>query len=131
VLDTYPNEVRIVIKHFPLSYHEYSEKAARAALAANLQGKFWEFHNKLFENYESINDAIIQDIARELNLDVEKLNRDMESPTIKGLITRDVNNGRQAGVSGTPTIFINGKLLKRLSVEAFYQLLEAELRKNR
>ena len=131
MLDGYPNEVKLVIKHFPLSYHEYSEKAARAALAANLQGKFWEFHSKLFEYCEVINDVKIQDIARELNLDMEKFTRDMESPTINGLITRDVNNGKQIGVSGTPTIFINGKILRNLSAEGFYQMFETELGKKR
>lgn len=131
MLDTYPNEVKLVIKHFPLSYHEYSEKAAKAALAANIQGKFWEFHSKLFGNYEVINDAKIRDIARELNLDMEKFTRDMESPAIQSLIIRDVNNGTQIGVSGIPTIFINGKILKNLSVKGFYQMIERELRKKR
>lgn len=127
----YPDEVKFVIKHFPLSHHKYSRKAAKAALAANAQGKFWEFHGKLFENYEDINDAKIQDIARELNLDMEMFTGDMESPAIQSLITRDLYNGRQIGVDGTPTVFINGKMLRNLNVKGFYQMIEAELRKAR
>lgn len=127
----YPDEVKLVIKYFPLSQHKYSRKAAKAALAANAQGKFWEFHGKLFENYEDINDAKIQGIARELNLDMEMFTGDMESPAIQSLIARDLYNGRQVGVDGTPTVFINGKMLRNLSVKGFYQMIEAELRRAR
>ena len=129
VLDKYPDNVKLVIKHFPLSNHKYAHKAASAALAANVQGKFWEFHSKLFKNYKVINDAKIQDIAKELGLDMEKFTKDMQSPAIKSLIARDVSNGRQIGVRGTPTIFINGKAFKNRNLTGIYQLIEAELKK--
>ena len=129
VLDKYPDNVKLVIKHFPLSNHKYAHKAASAALAANVQGKFWEFHSKLFKNYKVINDAKIQDIAKELGLDMEKFTKDMQSPVIKSLIARDVSNGRQIGVRGTPTIFINGKAFKNRNLTGIYQVIEAELKK--
>ena len=129
VLDKYPDNVKLVIKHFPLSNHKYAHKAASAALAANVQGKFWEFHSKLFKNYKVINDAKIQDIAKELGLDMEKFTKDMQSPAIKSLIARDVSNGRQIGVRGTPTIFINGKAFKNRNLTGIYQVIEAELKK--
>ncbi len=129
MLDKYPDNVKLVVKHFPLSNHKYAYKAATAALAANVQGKFWEFHSKLFKNYKVINDAKIQDIAKELGLDMEKFAKDMQSPAINSLIARDVSNGRQIGVSGTPTIFINGKALKNKSLHGIYQVIEAELKK--
>jgi protein-disulfide isomerase len=129
VLDKYPNNVKLVVKNFPLPSHKFAYKAATAALAANLQGKFWEFHSRLFKNFNAINDTKIQDIAKELGLDMEKFNKDMESPAIKTLISRDVNNGRQIGVRGTPTIFINGKTLKNRSMPGIYQVIEAELKK--
>ncbi len=98
-------------------------------MAANVQGKFWEFHSQLFKNYKVINDAKIQEIAKELGLDMEKFNKDMQSPTIQSLIARDVSNGRQIGVRGTPTIYINGKALKVRSLPGIYQVIEAELKK--
>ena len=75
------------------------------------------------------NDAKIQDIAKELGLDMEKFAKDMQSPTIKSLIARDLSNGRQIGVRGTPTIFINGKSLKNRSLPEIYQVIKAELKK--
>ncbi len=129
MLDKYPENVKLVVKHFPLANHKYAHKAATAALAANVQGKFWEFHNKLFKNYNVINDTKIQDIAKELGIDIEKFNKDMQSPAIKSLIARDMNNGRQIGIRGTPTVFINGKTLKNRSLQGIYQVIEAELKK--
>lgn len=129
MLDTYPDSVKLVVKHFPLSKHKYAFKAATAALAANAQGKFWEFHSNLLKNYEVINDAKIQDIARELGLNMEMFAKDMQSPAIKALIERDVENGRQIGVRGTPTIFINGKPLKNKSPSGIYEMIKAELKK--
>jgi protein-disulfide isomerase len=129
VLDKYPNKVKLVVKNFPLPSHNFAYKAATAALAANAQGKFWEFHSQLFKNFNAINDAKIQDIAKELGLDMEKFNKDMQSPSIKTLISRDLSNGRQVGVRGTPTIFINGKTLKNRSLPGIYLVIEAELKK--
>jgi protein-disulfide isomerase len=129
VLDKYPNDVKLVVKNFPLPSHKFAYKAATAALASNVQGKFWEFHSKLFNNYNAINDAKIQDIAKELGLDMERFNKDMQSPAIKTLISRDVNNGKQIGVRGTPTIFINGKTLRNRSLPGIYQVIETELKK--
>jgi protein-disulfide isomerase len=129
VLDKYPNNVKLVIKNFPLPSHKFAYKAATGALAANIQGKFWEFHSKLFKNYNAINDTKIQDIAKELGLNMEKFNKDMQSQAIKSLISRDLDNGRQVGVRGTPTIFINGKTLRNRSIPGIYQVIEAELKK--
>jgi protein-disulfide isomerase len=131
VLDKYPNNVKLVVKNFPLSSHKFAYKAASAALAANVQGKFWEFHSALFKNYNAINDAKIQDIAKELGLDMEKFNKDMQSPAIKSLIERDITNGRQAGVLGTPTVFINGKTSENRSLPGISQVIEAELTKKK
>jgi protein-disulfide isomerase len=129
VLKQYPNEVKLVVKHFPLRNHKFAKKAAAAALSANEQGKFWEFHHKLFENYKTLNDAKIQAIAEELGLDMIKFKKEMRSPGIVGLINRDLKNGRQVGVRGTPTIFINGKISKKRGLSGFSEMIEAELKR--
>ena len=131
MLEKYPNDVKLVIKHFPLPSHKFAKKASTAALAADRQGKFWEFHSKIFEHYKSLNDAKIDEIATSLNLDMEKFKADQKSPEIQALIARDIENGRAIGVRGTPSIFINGKRVKNRSIQNFDKLIEAEKRKAR
>jgi len=129
VLDMFSDEVKLVIKNYPLKKHKFAKKAARAALAAKVQGKFWEFHHKLFQNYKSINDGKIQDIARELNLDMVEFNKDMNSKAVQHIIDRDLQNGRRIGVRGTPTVYINGKRLNDRKISGFTKMIEAELSK--
>jgi protein-disulfide isomerase len=129
VLNKYPNDVKLVVKHFPLQSHKMALKAALAALSANNQGKFWEFHSKLFENFRALSDQKIEEIARELNLDMEKFEKDKKTPTVKNLIFRDIQNGRKAGVGGTPTIFVNGKRAKSRSLQSLSRMIDKELAK--
>ena len=132
MLDKYPKKVKLVIKNFPLSsIHPFAYKAAVAALAAHDQGKFWEFHHKLFENYRALNDAKIQEIAKELKFDMERFNKAMQDPSIQKLITRDMKEGQQAGIKKIPIIFVNGKLLKKTSLQGIEDLIEAELKKKK
>ena len=131
VLEKYPNDVKLVVKHFPLPIHGYARKAAIVALSAGKQGKFWEMHEKLFANQRELNDAKVEAIARELALDMEQFNKDLKDPAIASLIDKDMNDGRQANVRGTPTIFVNGKLLNQRTLQGFQQAIEAELRKKK
>ena len=129
MLDKNPDKVNLVIKHFPLNSHKFARRAASVALAADRQGKFWECHEKIFENYRSINEAKVQEIANEIGLDMARLNKDAGDPAIQKLINRDLINGRQSGVRGTPAIFVNGKRLNNRSLAGFQQAIDAELRK--
>ena len=129
MLEKYPNDVKLVIKHFPLSIHDYARKAAIAALAAGKQGKFWEAHEKLFANQNDLNDAKVEAIAGELGLDMEKFKKDLQDPAIASIIDRDMNDGLKANVQGTPSIFINGKLLNQRNY--LLQAVEAALKKNK
>lgn len=124
--EKYPKDVRIVIKNYPLPMHQYASKAAMAALAAGSQGKFWEYHRKLVENFSSLSDAKLQDIAQELKLDTKKFSEDLASEKSRGIINRDMSEGNKAGVRGTPTIFVNGKLLENRSVEGIARMIEDE-----
>ena len=100
--------VKIVFKNMPLQFHKFADPAARAALAAEMQGKFWEFHDELFA-LEKLNNKIIENIAVKLELDVEKWKKDKESPAVRKKINVDIQDAQKAGVTGTPTIFINGR----------------------
>jgi protein-disulfide isomerase len=131
VLKKYPDEVNLVHKNFPLSKHKFAAKAAKAALAADKQGKFSEFHERLFKNQRGLNDATVQKIATELSLDMAKFEKDKNDPAFQKLIVRDTKEARRAGVRGVPAVYINGKLLRSRSMRAFQQMIDAELQKNK
>lgn len=102
--------------------------AALASLAANEQGKFWEYHDKLFAE-TAIAPASIDRIASELGLDQEQFKKDMNSSRIKQMVNNDVAEAGSLGVTGTPTIFINGRKLKERSLQGFQAMIDDELRK--
>ena len=113
--------------NFPVRSHKYAETAARAALAADKQGKFWEFHDKLFA-VEKLSDEVINNVAVELQLDMAQFNKDMNSPEIRQMVNKDLLDAQKVGVTGTPTIFINGKKLKNRSLAGFQEMIDRELK---
>ena len=129
VLEKNPNQVKLVFKNFPLRNHKFAMPAAVAALAAEKQGKFWEFHDLLFKDYNRLNEQKVKEIAQQLNLDMEKFEKDQKDPQIRAMINRDLAEGNRAGVRGTPTIFINGRLLRNRSPAGFQELIEKALEK--
>ena len=129
VLEKYPNQVKLVFKNFPLRNHKFAMQAAIAALAAEKQGKFWEFHDLFFKDYNHLNEQKIREIAQQLNLDMEKFEKDRKDPQIMAMINRDLSEGNQAGVRGTPTVFINGRLLRNRSMAGFQELIEKALKR--
>ncbi len=128
VLEKYPNEVKLVFKNFPLRNHKLAMPAAIAAIAAERQGKFWEFHDLLFKDYNRLNTQKVKEIAQQLNLDMEKFDKDQQDPQIRAMINRDVSEGNRVGVRGTPTVFINGRLLRNRSMTGFQDLIEKSLK---
>jgi protein-disulfide isomerase len=128
VVNKYPGRVKLAFKNFPLSNHRNARNAALTALAADRQGKFWEVHDLLFENHKSLNPKKIDDLAAQTGLDMEQLKKDRADPQLNALITGDINEGSAIGVRGTPTVFINGRLLQERSMAGFSRLIEEELR---
>lgn len=132
MLEQYPNDVKVVFKNFPLTrIHKFAQNAAVAVLAANQQGKFWEYHSELFKNYNKLNDEKFDEIAGSLGLDLEQFKKDMQNPALAALVQRDLQDGVAAGVRGTPSIFINGRLLQQRSLQGFQQLIDEELKKKK
>lgn len=128
MLGQYPKDVKLVFKSFPLtSIHKSAMAAAVASMAANQQGKFWEFHKELFANFNKIDDGKIDEIARSVGLNMEQFKQDMKNPALTGIVQRDLKDGVDAGVRGTPSIFINGRLLQQRSLEGFKNAIDAEL----
>lgn len=127
MFERYSKEMKLVFKNFPLRNHKFAWPAAIAALAANKQGKFWELHDQLYENYNRLSDQKIREIAQQVGLDMEKFDKDMKDPELKALVERDFQEGAGAGVRGIPTIFVNGRQLKNRSFEGFQAAIEKEL----
>lgn len=110
LLAKYPSHVRLVFKNYPLSIHKHAEKAARAALAAGRQGKFWEMHARLFEMQPNPpDDAALEKLAKELGLDLKKFADDLASEAIADEVARDRKQGDNLDLESTPLIFINGR----------------------
>jgi protein-disulfide isomerase len=109
IVDAYPGKVRLVYKSYPLKAHVHGEPAARAAAAAMKQGKFWEMHHALFEHQEALEPRDIEKYAKEIGLDVAKWKADLESEATIERVNRDRKQGDQVGISGTPSIYINGR----------------------
>lgn len=127
VLEQNPESVKIVFKNFPLNNHKEAGPAALAALAAGQQGKFWEYHDKLFAE-KKIEKRDFDRIATELGLDLQRFKKDMKSPKLQRQLRADMAEARENGVSGTPTVFVNGRKLKQRSLQGFQKQIDAELR---
>ena len=109
--------------------HKYAETAARAALAAEKQGKFWPFHDKLYDNYNKLNDEKVREIAKELKLDMAKFEKDWKDTGIATTVKSDMSEGSRIGVRSVPTIFINGKQVKRRTLAGMSEMIDKELNK--
>ena len=106
-------------------------KASLAVLAANQQGKFWEYHSELFKNYNKLNDAKFDEIAQSLGLNMDQFKQDLQNPALAALVQRDLQSGVEVGVRGTPSIFVNGRRLNQRSLAGFKQIIDAELAKKK
>ena len=131
VMVAYPKDVKRVYKQFPLtSIHPNAMPASKAALAAGKQGKFWEMHGKLFANARELTPDNFKKWAGELSLDVPKFEKDMASPEVQAAIDKDMQDARSADVTGTPTIFVNGKRLQQRSMDGFKAAIDPSLPKS-
>jgi protein-disulfide isomerase len=130
VLEKYPQQVKLVFKNFPLGNHRFARPAAAAALAAGEQGKFWEYHDKLFESYNRLNETSFLKTAEEVGLDIPSFEAARNKAEIAALINRDLQEGSVAGVRGTPTIFVNGRRLQQRSLDGFSRVIEGEIERS-
>lgn len=130
IFETYPNKVKLVFRNYPLPFHENAEPAAQASLCANEQGKFWEFHDKLFANQEKLTLTDLKQYAANLGLDTNKFNSCLDSNKYKETVQKDTKDGQAVGVSGTPAFFINGRLVTGAQpFENFKKIIDEELAK--
>ena len=129
VLQAYPTQARFVYKHFPLTAnHPQALPAALAAAAAQKQGKFWEMHQMLFDNQRALSPEQIEGYAKKLGLDMKRFKADMDSDEVKEQVEADRRLARRAGVRGTPTVFVNGRLVQDRTVDGFKALIDPMLK---
>jgi protein-disulfide isomerase len=129
VVEANPKQVKVVFKHFPLSMHKFARQAAIASIAARNQGKFWPMHDELFANYNKLNDAKIRELAEKIGLNMNKFDADIANPALQQEINLDMQLGTQAGVRGTPAVYINGKQARDRSFEGLQKVVREELKK--
>ncbi|MDP2910514.1 MAG: DsbA family protein [bacterium] len=131
ILSDYPNQVRLVYKHFPLGFHPNSQKAAEASECADEQGKFWEYHDKLFENQPAgYSLDKFKQWAKDLGLNSGKFNDCLDSGKFAQKVQADFQEGSEKGVNGTPATFVNGQLISgALPYESFKQVIDSILKK--
>lgn len=110
LLETYPNDVRLAYRHFPLSYHQFAKEAAYSAEAAGKQGKFWEMYDLLFSNQKDLSSQKFEDFAQQIGLDIDRFKADKSSQEISDKITQDLADAENLQLTGTPSFFINGQL---------------------
>ncbi|MCS6914603.1 MAG: thioredoxin domain-containing protein [Myxococcales bacterium] len=132
IKEKYPRQVRIVWRNYPLPFHKQADLAAEAALAAHEQGKFWEMHDKLFANQQSLERPDLEKYAQEIGLDMGRFKAALDSRKFKARVEADVQYGNSlaGGSMGTPTFFINGrKLAGAYPFESFDKLIKEALAK--
>jgi protein-disulfide isomerase len=128
ILETYPKEVRLVYKHFPLSFHRDAMNAHKASLAAGEQGKFWEMHDLIFAHPRRLAPEKMREHAQALKLDMARFDADYASERVAKKIEADQAEGRRALVRGTPAFFVNGKMISGAQpFEAFKREIDAAL----
>ena len=134
ILKKYPNDVRFVIKNFPLSFHKQAKKAAIYSLAADRQGKYKEMYKKIMENYRNLksNEDLPRQYAQELGLDMAKFDQDMKDPSLEALIDKEMNQMRQSGIPrmSVPKFLINGKEPQGgRNLKNYSSIIDAELKR--
>jgi protein-disulfide isomerase len=126
----YPGKIRVAWRHLPLPFHPNALPAAKVSEAARLQGKFWPMHDKLFSDQQALSTASYSNYAKELDLDLGRFGKDLESVPVAARIADDQELAGKLGATGTPAIFVNCRLVSGAQpFEAFKTVVEEELKK--
>jgi len=129
VLQAYPEDVKLVYKQFPLiGVHDHALDAAKAAIAADKQGRFWEMHDILYQNQRELSVDKLTEYAGRIGLDVPRWVKDFSSQEVQEQVANERRDGRAADVDATPTFFVNGKRVGERSLGEFRTMIEEALR---
>jgi len=131
ILAKFPNDVQLVIKHFPLKFHKAAEPAAIAALSAAHQNKYKELSALLMQQSAKLSEQAIRQSAQQAGLNMEQFDSAVKDPAIKKQIADDMNEGGRCNVRGVPAIYINGRPIKSYTIESISAMVEQELKKKK
>jgi glutaredoxin len=124
----HPNDVRLYFKHFPLGSDTIARLAADAAVAAHDQGKFWPFNARVWAQMDDLGPAVLEKIAKEVGLDVARWRKEAASDAVKARVEADKAEGDDLGITGTPTIYVNGrKYCDPLEIASLKDWIDEEL----
>jgi protein-disulfide isomerase len=128
IMATFRGKVRWVFKHYPLPMHRQARKAAEASMAAHAQGKFWPYHDLLFQNRSDLSKPVLDRLAQRLVLNMDKFREQLQGGAFEKVVQADMDLANKLGVNGTPTFFINGrKHVGSIKVPAMERLVSQEL----
>lgn len=128
IREKYGDKVHFAFRQYPLAMHANANVAAQAALAANAQGKFWQFHDELFKNQQALDRASLEKHAKASGLDLGSFKKSLDDKKFAEQVAADMKLGDQASVQGTPTMFINGKRIENpTDFAAIASVIDAEL----
>jgi len=132
VLKAYGDKIRFVYRHYPLPNHPNARPAAEAAVCAADQGKFWPYHDRLFEDPSKLGQSELKRDAADLGLDTAKFDACVDSHKFKTTVDADLQAGLEAGVDGTPAFFINGRMISGAQpFDVFKRIIDEELEMKR
>ena len=125
LMKEFGDSVKFVFRNFPLSeMHQYARPAAIAAEAANLQGKFWEMHDAIYENQGYLNENFLMKLAEQLNLNIPQFEKDLQKIELAEKVDSDFESGVMSGVNGTPSFFVNDKKFDGSAMELLQLIRE-------
>ena len=120
LLKQYAGKARLVFKNRPLTFHQQAAPAAKAALAAHMQDRFWEYHDLLFENSTKLREDVFLQLAKELDLDIEKFNTDRNSKAVEEKLNADIAEANKHSLHGTPTFVMNGVVVTGTRSQSYF-----------
>jgi protein-disulfide isomerase len=130
LVSRYPTQIRLAYRDFPLDFHPRAEPAAEASRCALAQGKYWPYHDLLFDNQQHLESGDLSNYAARLDMNAKRFEECIQQRTYAAEVQHDLDEGRKLGVTGTPAFFINGVLLAgAVPVDEFVRLIDRELKR--
>ena len=124
LLEAFPDDLQHVFKNFPLNFHKRAAPSAKACTAAGMQGKFWEMQALIFENPRKLEDDDLKGYAKQLGLDMDTFEKDFQGDRVAKVLQEDISLAKKISVTGTPTLFLNGKRVRERNFDAMKKEIE-------
>lgn len=132
IIEEYKDNVRYVLRDYPLNFHPFAQKAAEAAQCAGDQDKYWEYSNILWDNQRALDLADLKKYAQQVGLKQAEFDQCLDSGKFEAEVQKDFADGAKAGVSGTPSFFINGQMITGARpFEQFKEIIDMEIREKK